>query len=121
MTAVMTAAMAPGDRLATVERLVALYNAQDADGYAAMMTEGACEAGYRGAVVREGREGVRAGLKAMFAEFPQNRLEVLARFVLGETVVLHERVFRSETAAPFEVLAIYSFAGDLIDRVEFVR
>jgi hypothetical protein len=113
--------MSPEAWLAIVERLVSLYNAQDADGYAAMMTDGACEAGYRGAVLRDGREGVRAGLKAMFAEFPQNRLEVLASFVMGETVVLHERVFRSETAVPFEVLAIYSFEGDRIERVEFVR
>ena len=109
------------DRLATVERLLALYNAQDADGYAAMMTESACEAGYRGAVLRDGREGVRSGLKAMFAEFPQNRVEVLAQFLMGDTVVLHERVFRGPDAVPFDVLAIYSFEGDLIERVEFVR
>jgi hypothetical protein len=113
--------MTPEARLGIVERLLALYNAQDADGYAAMMTEGACEAGYRGAVLREGREGVRAGLKAMFAEFPENRVEVLARFVMGERVVLQERVFRSAKAEPFEVMAIYSFEGDLIERVEFLR
>jgi hypothetical protein len=113
--------MAPEARLGIVEKLLALYNAQDADGYAAMMTEAACEAGYRGAVLRDGREGVRAGLKAMFAEFPENRVEVLARFVMGERVVLHERVFRSAQAEPFEVMAIYSFEGDVIERVEFLR
>lgn len=107
--------------LDTAVAMIAHYNRQDADAYVALMTEDAAEAGYRGAVLRDGREGVRAGLKAMFAQYPENRAEVLARFLIGETVVLHERVFRSAQAEPFEVMAIYSFVGDLVDRVEFVR
>jgi hypothetical protein len=113
--------MSPDERLATVRTLLAHYNAQDADAYVALMTVGASEANWRGAVVRDGREGVRSGLKAMFAEFPQNRVEVLAEFVMGEKVVLHERVYRSATAEPFDVMVIYGFEGPLIDRVEFVR
>jgi hypothetical protein len=113
--------MSPDERLATVRTLLARYNAQDADAYVALMTEGASEANWRGAVVRDGREGVRSGLKAMFAEFPENRVEVLAEFVMGEKVVLHERVYRSATSEPFDVMVIYGFEGPLIDRVEFVR
>ncbi len=109
------------DRLAIAEQMIAHYNAQDADAYVALMTEDACEAGYRGAVVREGKEGTRAGLKAMFAEFPENRAEILKGYALGEYVALHERVFRSSTAEPFEVMSIYSFEGDKVSRVEFVR
>ncbi len=45
-----------------------VYNAQDADAYVTFMTNDACEAGYRGAVVREGKEGTRAGLKTLIAE-----------------------------------------------------
>ena len=70
--------MTDADRLGLVDELMARYNAQDAAGYAALMTEDAVEAGYRGAVLREGREGVRSGLAAMFAEFPQNRAVVHA-------------------------------------------
>jgi hypothetical protein len=40
---------------------------------------------------------------------------------MGEKVVLHERVYRSATAEPFDVMVIYGFEGPLIDRVEFVR
>jgi uncharacterized protein (TIGR02246 family) len=109
------------DRLALVDELMARYNAQDAAGYAALMTEDACEAVYRGDVLRAGRDGVRDGLAAMFAEFPQNRAVVHARYAVGDKVVLHEEVFRSDTAPPFEVISIYSFVGDLVDRVEFVR
>ena len=109
------------NRLAIAEEMIAHYNAQDADAYVALMTDDACEASYRGAVVREGKEGVRSGLKAMFAEFPENRADILKGYVLGDYVVLHERVARSATAEPFEVMSIYSFEGDKCSRVEFVR
>jgi uncharacterized protein (TIGR02246 family) len=109
------------DRLAIAEQMIAAYNAQDADAYVALMTEDACEAGYRGAVVREGKEGTRAGLKAMFAEFPENRAEIITGYELGEFAVLHERVYRSAAAEPFEVMSVYSFEGDLCSRVEFIR
>jgi hypothetical protein len=108
-------------KLAIAEQMIAHYNAQDADAYVALMTEDACEAGYRGAVIREGREGTRAGLKAMFAEFPENRAEIITGYELGEFAVLHERVFRSAAAEPFEVMSVYSFEGDLCSRVEFIR
>ncbi|WP_414885311.1 nuclear transport factor 2 family protein [Sphingomonas sp. Root241] len=101
--------------------MIARYNAQDADAYVELMTDGASEAGYRGAVVREGKEGVRSGLKAMFAEFPGNRVEILGSWQLGQTAVLHEKVMRSPEAEPFEVMAVYSFADDKVDRVEFIR
>ena len=109
------------DRIAIAHEMIAHYNAQDADAYVALMTDGACEAGYRGAVLREGREGVRAGLKAMFAEFPHNRADILGSYALGDTVVLHEKVARSPEAEPFEVMSVYSFADGLVDRVEFIR
>lgn len=108
-------------QLAVAEAMIAHYNDQNADAYVALMTDDACEAGYRGAVVREGKEGVRAGLKAMFAEFPENHAEILSGHLLGEHVVLHERVSRSSQSEPFEVMSIYSFDGDKVSRVEFVR
>jgi len=119
----MTEALLIGanERLAIAHAMIERYNAQDADAYVALMTEDACEATYRGAVLREGREGVCSGLNAMFAQFPQNRAEILQSFVLGETVLLYERVFRSADAEPFEVMSVYSFAGDKVSRVEFIR
>jgi len=107
--------------LATAKAMIGHYNAQDADAYAALMTEDAVEAGYRGAALREGREGVRSGLKAMFAEFPENRAEILASHALGSFVVMHEKVWRSAGGEPFDVMAVYSFEGPLCSRVEFIR
>jgi len=45
--------MADSNRIATAHEMIARYNAQDADAYVALMTDDACEAGYRGAVLRE--------------------------------------------------------------------
>ncbi|KUR71775.1 hypothetical protein AQZ52_09295 [Novosphingobium fuchskuhlense] len=108
-------------KLATATAMIEAYNAQDADLYVSYMTDDACEAGYRGTVVREGKEGTREGLKKMFAEFPENRAEIVKAYELGEYVVLHELVRRSAAAEPFEVLTIYSFEGDKCARVEFIR
>jgi len=108
-------------RVALLDRLMDRYNAQDVDAYAAMFTEDGCEGAYRGAVARQGRDGIREGYAKVFAEFPQNRATVLEKFVYGDQILVREHVARSPEAEPFEVMAIYSFKGDLIDRVEFIR
>lgn len=107
--------------LDTAVAMIAHYNRQDADAYVALMTEDAVEAVYRGAPLREGREGVRAGLKAMFAEFAGNRAEIISGHALGDYVVLHENVWRSADAAPFQVMSVYCFKAGLCSRVEFIR
>ena len=115
------------NHLAIAEQMIAHYNAQDADAYVALMTDDACEASYRGAVLREGREGTRAGLKAAFATWPENHAEIVERQGIGKYVVFREYVTRgkpadgSATPEPFDVIAIYSFEGGLCSRVEFVR
>lgn len=113
--------------LATAEQMIAAYNAQDADAYVALMTDDACEANYRGAVVREGKEGTRSGLAAAFAKWPQNRAEIREKQVIGDYVLFREFVTRgpatdgSELVEPFEVIAVYSFEGGKCSRVEFIR
>ncbi len=107
--------------LAIATQMIAHYNAQDADAYVSLMTDDAVEATYRGAVLRDGKEGVRSGLYAMFAQFPQNHAEILTSYVLGETVMLHEKVSRAPDGEQFEVMSIYSFEGDKCSRVEFIR
>lgn len=113
--------MSAADNVDLVNRLMDRYNAGDADGYADLMTEDGTEAVYRGDVLREGREGVRSGLRAMFAEFPENRALIKATHVVGDKVVLFEEVLRSPSAQPFDVVSIYSFAAGKVERVEFVR
>jgi len=113
--------------LATAEQMIAHYNAQDVDAYCALMTEDACEANYRGAVLRDGREGTRTGLAAAFAKWPQNQAEIVERQVIGDYVLFREHVMRgpasdgSELVEPFDVIAVYSFERGKCSRVEFIR
>ena len=113
--------------LSTAEAMIAAYNAQDVDTYVSYMTEDACEANYRGAVVREGKEGTRSGLAAAFAKWPQNKAEIRSAQAIGNYVLFREYVTRgpatdgSELVEPFEVVAVYSFEGAKCSRVEFIR
>ena len=113
--------------LETALAMLAAYNRQDADQYVSYMTDEACEAGYRGAVVREGKEGTRTGLAAAFAKWPQNHAEVRSAQAIGDYVLMREYVTRgpasdgSELVEPFEVIAVYSFEGEKCARVEFIR
>jgi len=113
--------------LETAKAMIAAYNAQDVDTYVSYMTDDACEANYRGAVVREGKEGTRSGLAAAFAKWPQNHAEILDAQQLGTYVLLREHVTRgpasdgSELVEPFDVVSVYSFEGDKCSRVEFIR
>ena len=113
--------LSPDQRIAIAHDMIARYNRQDPDSYVELMTQDGCEASYRGAVLRDGKEGVRSGLAAMFAQFPQNRVTILDSKCVGATVVLHEAVSRAPDGEQFEVLAIYSFEGDKVSRVEFIR
>jgi len=114
-------------RVAIAREMIAAYNAQDVDTYVSYMTDDACEANYRGAVVREGKEGTRSGLAAAFAKWPQNRAEIAEAQAIGNYVLFREHVTRgpasdgSELIEPFDVIAVYSFEGDKVSRVEFIR
>lgn len=113
--------------LATAKAMIDAYNAQDVDAYVAFMTDDACEANYRGDVVREGKEGTRTGLAAAFARWPQNRAEIRDAQAIGNYVLMREHVTRgpatdgSPLVEPFDVIAVYSFEGDKCSRVEFIR
>lgn len=115
------------DLVSIAEQMIAHYNAQDVDAYVALMTDDAAEATYRGAVLRDGKEGVRSGLAAAFKVWPQNRAEIREKQQVGNYVLFREYVTRgpssdgSPLVEPFEVVAIYTFEGDKCARVEFVR
>ena len=115
------------DRTAIARQMIAAYNAQDVDTYVSFMTEDACEANYRGDVVRDGREGTRSGLATAFAKWPQNKAEIRDAQEVGNYVLFREHVTRgpatdgSPLVEPFDVIAVYSFEGDKVSRVEFIR
>jgi len=97
------------------------YNAQDVDALCRYFADDMAVADLNAAPNLHGVVAFRERHVGLFAQFPQNRAELVARVEIGNRVIDHERVFRSPDATPFEVAAIYTFAGDKIARVDFVK
>lgn len=97
------------------------YNAQNLDAFCSHFTDDVRVADLNGAVTLEGLPAYRTKYERVFAEFPENKVLLLGRIAVGAVVVDHERVLRSPSAAPFEVAAIYTFRGDKIARIDFVK
>ena len=106
--------------IATVDRLVAAYNARDADAFAACFTDDGVIVEYPGRALDTGREAIRATYRDLFARYPFGSTTVLARIFAGGRVLDHELVDRGEGAPPFAVLTIYTLDADAISRAEFL-
>jgi len=103
------------------QRQLDAYNAQDLDAYCSYFADDVVVADVGGATSLTGVEAFRAKYRQVFADFPQNKVELLDRMVLGNTVIDHEKVIRSPGGDTFEVAAVYTFAGDKIARVDFAK
>jgi hypothetical protein len=97
------------------------YNAQDLDWYCSYFTDDVVVADLNGPVTSEGIDAYRTRYSGAFAQFPRNKAELLGRLTVGGTVIDHERVIRGPDGPEFEVAAIYTFRGDKIARVDFVK
>lgn len=97
------------------------YNAQDVDALCRYYAEDVEVADLNQAPNLKGIAGYRERHLGLFGTFPQNKAQLLSRIVVGGRVVDHERVYRTPDSEPFEVVAIYSFRGDLIARVDFLK
>lgn len=106
---------------ALIATLVERYNAGDAAGVAALFSADCPEYAHPGALIRTGAAAVQANYQKLFAEFPQNRAEVLHRSAFGDKVIDHERVRRSPEAEPFEVVVIYTIQDGAVVRTDYVR
>ena len=97
------------------------YNAQDLEAMCRWFTAGVEVANLNQGPNLKGIEAYRERHVGLWAQFPQNRAELLSRVTVAGKVLDHERVFRSPDAEPFEVVAIYTFEDGLICRVDFIR
>lgn len=97
------------------------YNAQDLDAYEAFFAPNVIVGDLNGAVAQRSYAELRARYEKTFAQFPQNRAEVLNRIVVGSTVVEHERVTRAPGGETFDVICIYTLAAGKIARVDFAK
>lgn len=97
------------------------YNAQDLDKYASYFAEDCVVSGLNGTPTETSREAIKVRYAKAFAQFPQNKAELLNRIAVGNTVVDHELVIRSPGGEQFEIIAIYTFRDGLIARVDFAK
>lgn len=97
------------------------YNAQDLSAYCSFFADDLVVADLNGQVTIQGLEAFRDKYAQVFSDFPENRVELLNRIVLGNTVIDHEKVIRRSGGETFEVAAIYTVAGGKIARVDFVK
>ena len=96
------------------------YNAQDLDAHCAVFADDVVVADLNGAVTIQGMAAYRAKYVQVFADFPDNRAELLNRISVGNTVIDHEHVSRGN-GETFQVIAIYTIAGGKIARVDFAK
>ena len=97
------------------------YNAQDLDTYVSFFAADCMVSGLNGAPTETSRDAIKARYAKAFAQFPQNKAVLKNRVAVGNTVVDHERVIRSPGGEEFEIIAIYTFKGGLIARVDFAK
>ncbi|MES2473251.1 MAG: nuclear transport factor 2 family protein [Pseudomonadota bacterium] len=97
------------------------YNAQDLEKYVTYFTTDCVVSGLNGTPTETSRDAIKARYAKAFAQFPENKAELLSRIAVGNTVVDHELVIRSPGGEQFEIIAIYTFTGGLISRVDFAK
>ncbi len=96
------------------------YNAQDLDAFMRVFAEDAVIATYNGAVETRGAAAIRERYADLWRRHPDNRADLIGRVCVGDVVIDHEDVRRSETERLVAV-AIYTVREGRIIRVDFVR
>jgi hypothetical protein len=97
------------------------YNAQDVDGMMAFYAPDVIVSGLNGTPTETNRAALYARYTKAFAQFPQNKAELVNRIAVGNTVADHEHVIRAPGGETFDVIAIYSFRDGQISRVDFAK
>lgn len=108
-------------RSVKIDHLIHAYNAHKAGEFAACFTADAEIYEFPGKLAQKGRAAIQAHYEQVFEQYPLNKSDVLHRADLGDRIVDHERVHRSPSARPFDVIAVYTFKGDLVARLDFIR
>jgi hypothetical protein len=110
------------DIVAITQKQLDAYNAQDLGLYCGFFTDDVVVADLNGAVSTDGLKAYEQRYKDAFAKFPNNKATLVSRMAIGATVIDYERVERGDgETPPFDVIAIYTFRGDKIARVDFAK
>lgn len=108
------------ENIAIVQGQLDAYNVQDLDAHAAFYADNLVIANLNEAPSLEGIAAYKERMGGVFSGFPENKVELLNRMVVGNKVVDHEKVMRSPSAEPFEVIVIYTIENGKISRADFI-
>jgi hypothetical protein len=112
----------PVDIVAVAQKQLDAYNAQKLGAYCSFFTDDVVVADLNGAVSTDGLRAYEQRYKDAFAKFPNNKATLVSRMAARNTVIDYERVERGDgETPPFDVIAIYTFRGDKIARVDFAK
>ena len=103
-----------------VQAQLEAYNAQDLDAFCACFARDCVIGDLNGEVTQVGAGQIRERYEAMFAQYPDNKADIVSRMAAGNVVIDHERIERSPDLR-LEAIAIYTVRDGLISRVDFVR
>lgn len=109
------------------------YNRQDLDAHVSYFADDMTIANLREEPNLVGVAAYRERMGGVFAQFPQNRVELLSRTFIGNHALMqqsgrangkvldHEKVMRAPDVEPFEVIAIYTIENGQIKHIDFVK
>lgn len=109
------------DNNAIAQAQLDAYNTQDLDKHLEYFADDMTIANLREAPNLTGKDTYRERMAAVFAQFPENKVELLGRAFVGNKVLDHEKVMRSPSAEPFEVIAVYTIENGKIAAVDFIK
>ena len=114
--------MSAVDIVAIAQKQLDAYNAQKLGAYLTYFTDDVIVADLNGDVSTDGLKAYEERYKGAFAKFPNNKATLVSRIAARNTVIDYERVDRGDgETPPFDVIAIYTFRGDKIARVDFAK
>lgn len=103
-----------------VQRQLDAYNAQNLEVFCACFADNCVLAELNGAVTERGSAAIRTRYAQLFADYPENRAELVNRLAVGDVVIDHEDIVRSPSER-FVAAAVYTVKNGLIARVDFIR
>jgi len=103
--------------------VIRAVNAKDSKLYVSVFAENAVVQLYSGPVRVTGRQMLEENRRRHFALYPHIRSEIQHLVQIGDTVVMHDRVWLNpDTEAPVDVVEIYSFGEDgLISKIDVIQ
>jgi hypothetical protein len=109
------------DIAAVAQKQLDAYNAQDLPLYLTFFTDDVVVSDLNGEVSSVGLKAYEERYKVTFPQFPQNKVHLVSRISGHNTVIDYEHVVRGPEGPVFDIIAIYTFRGDKIARVDFAK